>query len=130
MGVAHEPGSLNITGCIVKVRHCRMRKFPIFKTFWRPEPEVKFKRTGLGAKKPLTERPLSWSSTTSKDGKVDIKKGPEATTCEVKVIGKQPSLVIESMSLSQSALMVLEGEVKSFTITLQNASSCPVDFVL
>ncbi|OGE51151.1 hypothetical protein PENARI_c014G03753 [Penicillium arizonense] len=130
VGVAHEPGSLNITGCIVKVRHCRMRKFPIFKKFWRPEPEVKFKRTGLGAKKPLTERPLSWSSTTSKDGKVDIKKGPEATICEVKVIGKQPSLVIESMSLSQSALMVLEGEVKSFTITLQNASSCPVDFVL
>jgi hypothetical protein len=27
-------------------------------------------------------------------------------------------------------MMVLEGEVKTFTITLQNASSCPVDFVL
>ncbi|KAJ5521344.1 hypothetical protein N7527_005459 [Penicillium freii] len=129
-GVAHGEGSLQITGCIVKVRHCRTRRFPIFKTFWRPEPEVKFKRTGLGAKKPLTERPVSWSSTTSKDGKVDVKKGPETSTCEVKVIAKQPSLVIESMSLSQSAMMVLEGEVKTFTITLQNASSCPVDFVL
>lgn len=129
-GVAHGEGSLQITGCIVKVRHCRTRRFPIFKTFWKPEPEVKFKRTGLGAKKPLTERPVSWSSTTSKDGKVDVKKGPETSTCEVKVIAKQPSLVIESMSLSQSAMMVLEGEVKSFTITLQNASSCPVDFVL
>lgn len=129
-GVANGEGSLQITGCIVKVRHCRTRRFPIFKTFWKPEPEVKFKRTGLGAKKPLTERPVSWSSTTSKDGKVDVKKGPETSTCEVKVIAKQPSLVIESMSLSQSAMMVLEGEVKSFTITLQNASSCPVDFVL
>ncbi|KAJ5519104.1 TRAPP II complex [Penicillium expansum] len=124
-GVAHGEGSLQITGCIVKVRHCRTRRFPIFKTFWKPEPEVKFKRTGLGAKKPLTERPVSWSSTTSKDGKVDVKKGPETSTCEVKVIAKQPSLVIESMSLSQSAMMVLEGEVKTFTITLQNASSCP-----
>ncbi|KAJ6142121.1 hypothetical protein N7497_011220 [Penicillium chrysogenum] len=103
LGVAHGEGSLQITGCIVKV--------------W-------------GAKKPLTERPVSWSSTTSKDGKVDVKKGPETSTCEVKVIAKQPSLVIESMSLSQSAMMVLEGEVKTFTITLQNASSCPVDFVL
>lgn len=130
LGVAHGEGSLQITGCIVKVRYCRTRRFPIFKTFWKPEPEVKFKRTGLGAKKPLTERPVSWSSTTSKDGKVDVKKGPETSTCEVKVIAKQPSLVIESMSLSQSAMMVLEGEVKTFTITLQNASLCPVDFVL
>lgn len=130
LGVAHGEGSLQITGCIVKVRYCRSRRFPIFKTFWKPEPEVKFKRTGLGAKKPLTERPVSWSSTTSKDGKVDVKKGPETSTCEVKVIAKQPSLVIESMSLSQSAMMVLEGEVKTFSITLQNASSCPVDFVL
>jgi hypothetical protein len=130
LGVAQGEGSLNITGCIAKVRHCRTRKFPIFKTFWKPEPEVKFKRTGLGAKQPLSQRPVSWSSTTSKDGKVDAKKGPETTSCEVKVISKQPSLVIESMSLSQSAMMVLEGEVKTFTITLQNASSCSVDFVL
>ncbi|CAG8318233.1 unnamed protein product [Penicillium salamii] len=130
VGVAQGEGSLNITGCIVKVRHCRMRRFPIFKKFWKPEPEVKFKRTGLGAKQPLTERPVSWSSTTSKDGKVDVKKGPEAASCQVKVIAKQPSLVIESMSLSQSAMMVLEGEVKTFTITLHNASTCPVDFVL
>ncbi|KAJ5570301.1 uncharacterized protein N7459_009731 [Penicillium hispanicum] len=130
LGTAHEDGNLNITGCIVKVRHCRMRRFPIFKNMWKPEPEVKFKRTGLSSKKPLTERPVSWSSTTSKDGKVSAKRGPETVTCQVKVIGKQPSLVIESMSLSQSAMMVLEGEVKSFTITLQNTSSCPVAFVL
>ncbi|KAJ6134250.1 hypothetical protein N7523_000572 [Penicillium sp. IBT 18751x] len=130
LGTAHEEGDLNITGCIVQVRNCRIRKFPIFKSLWKPEPEVKFKRTGLESKKPLNERPVSWSSTTSKDGKVQAKKGPEAETCQVKVIGKQPSLVIESMSLSQSALMVLEGEIKSFEITLQNTSSCPVDFVL
>jgi len=130
LGTAHEEGILNITGCIVQVRNCRMRRFPIFRSFWKPEPEIKFKRTGLASKKPLNERPVSWSSTTSKDGKVQAKKGPDMETCQVKVIGKQPSLVIESMSLSQSALMVLEGEIKSFTITLQNTSSCPVDFVL
>lgn len=130
LGTAHEEGNLSISGCVVKVRHCRMRHFPIFKTFWKPEPETKFKRTGLASKKPLNERPVSWSSTTSKDGKVSAKRGPETETCQVKVIGKQPSLVIESMSLSQSAMMVLEGEVKSFNITLQNTSSCPVDFVL
>lgn len=130
LGTAHEEGSLTITGCSVKVRHCRMRKFSIFKTLWKPDPEVKFKRTGLASKKPPTERPMSWSSETARDGKVLPKKGPETDSCEVKVIGKQPSLLIESMSLSQSAMMVLEGELKSFTITLQNTSSCPVDFVL
>ncbi|KAJ5397329.1 hypothetical protein N7509_005442 [Penicillium cosmopolitanum] len=130
LGTAHGDGNLNISNCVVKVRNCRKRKFPIFRSFWKPDPEVKFKRTGLAAKKPLNERPTSWSSTTSKDGKTLSKKGPETETCEVKVIGKQPSLVIESMSLSQSAMMVLEGEIRSFTITLQNTSSCPVDFVL
>lgn len=130
LGTAHEEGNLSISGCVVKVRHCRMRHFPIFKTFWKPEPEMKFKRTGLAAKTPLNERPVSWSLSTSKDGKISARRGPETETCQVKVIGKQPSLVIESMSLSQSAMMVLEGEVKSFNITLRNTSSCPVDFVL
>lgn len=128
-GVAREEGMLNITGCIVKVRCCRERKFPIFTTPWRPEPEMKVKRTGLSAKKPLSERPLSWSSSTSKDGKVFSKPIPETAPCEVKVIRQQPSLVIESMSLSQSAMMVLEGETRPFKITLHNTSTCPLDFI-
>ncbi|OJJ43803.1 hypothetical protein ASPZODRAFT_19106 [Penicilliopsis zonata CBS 506.65] len=128
--VAHGPGTVNILGCIVKVRHCRERRFPIFATFWRPDHENKVKRIGLAAKVPSSERPLSWSSTTSKDGKVISKKGPITTTCEVKVINKQPLLVIESMSLSQSAMMVLEGETKTFNITLHNTSACTLDFIL
>ncbi|KAK1149915.1 hypothetical protein N8T08_003471 [Aspergillus melleus] len=129
-GMAHEEGKVNITGCLVKVRHCRERKFPIFQNWWRPEAEQKFKRTGLAAKKPSMDRPLSWSSTTSKDGKPLPKKGPETSSCEVKVIGQQPSLIIESLSLSQSAVMVLEGELGSFQITLRNTSPCPLDFIL
>jgi hypothetical protein len=129
-GVARTEGTLNITGCIIKVRHCRKRKFPIFTKLWKPEPEMKVKRTGLAAKKPLTERPLSWSSTTSKDGRVVAKLGPETAVCSVKVIKSQPSVVIQSALLAQSAVMILEGETKSFDITLQNTSSCPVDFVL
>ncbi|PYH98888.1 hypercellular protein HypA [Aspergillus ellipticus CBS 707.79] len=129
-GKASGEGSLNITGCMVKVRHCRERRFPIFKNFWKPEAEWKFKRTGLAAKRPTVERPLSWSSTTSRDGKQLPKKGPDTSVCEVKVIGQQPSLVIESLSLSQSAMMVLEGELSSFNITLRNTSTCALDFIL
>ncbi|PKY06864.1 Trs120-domain-containing protein [Aspergillus campestris IBT 28561] len=129
-GKAHQEGPLKVTGCVVKVRYCRERKFPIFRSHWRPEVESKCKRTGLAAKKPPTERPLSWSSTESRDGKQVMKKGPSTTTCEVKVIGQQPSLVIESLSLSQSAVMVLDGEMGTFSITLRNTSLCPLDFIL
>ncbi|EHA24430.1 hypothetical protein ASPNIDRAFT_209988 [Aspergillus niger ATCC 1015] len=129
-GKATGEGALKVTGCIVKVRHCRERRFPIFQSPWKPEAEWKFKRTGLAAKRPSVERPLSWSSTTSRNGKQLPKKGPDTSVCEVKVIGQQPSLVIESLSLSQSALMVLEGELSSFTITLRNTSPCPLDFIL
>lgn len=129
-GVAHAEGTLNITGCIVKVRHCRERKFPIFTKFWKPDPEYKFKRTGLAAKRPLSERPLSWSSSTSKEGKTVSKIGPETTSYSIKVIKNQPTVVIQSISLSQSAIMVLEGETSAFNVTLQNTSRCPVDFIL
>ncbi|KKK22030.1 hypothetical protein P175DRAFT_0329180 [Aspergillus ochraceoroseus IBT 24754] len=129
-GIARGEGSSKITGCSVKVRYCRERKFPIFKDLWRPEVERKFKRTGLAAKKPSIDRPMSWSSTTSRDGKLVPKKGPETSCCEIKVIGEQPSLLIESLSLSQSAIMVLEGERASFSITLRNTSSCALDFIL
>lgn len=124
-----EVGGLNITGCTVKVRNCRSRTFPIFKSPWKPTPEVKLKRTGLAAKRPLSERPLSWSSTTSKDGKVLSKIGPETHTCTVKVIHPQPSVVVHSTSLSQSAMMLLEGETRTFDITLHNVSSCAVSFI-
>ncbi|RAO64982.1 uncharacterized protein BHQ10_000994 [Talaromyces amestolkiae] len=47
----------------------------------------------------------------------------------VKVIHPQPSVVVHSTSLSQSALMLLEGETRTFDITLHNVSSCAVGFI-
>ncbi|QKX57064.1 uncharacterized protein TRUGW13939_04172 [Talaromyces rugulosus] len=129
-GVADEEGTLSVTGCNVKVRNCRSRMFPIFTKLWRPTREAKLKRTGLAAKQPPTERPQSWSSTISRDGKVLAKLGPETHTCAVKVISQQPSVVVHSTSLSQSAMMLLEGEYRSFDITLHNVSSCAADFIL
>ena len=129
-GVAHSEGILNITGCIVKIRHCRKRNFPIFTKLWKPNPQKRIKRTGLAAKDPPAERPLSWSSTASPNGNPATKVGPETDTCSVKVIKQQPSVVMQSISLSQSAMMILEGENRVFGITLQNVSTCPVDFIL
>lgn len=129
-GVAESEGMLKITGCMIKVRHCRERRFPIFKKPWKPQLESKIKRTGLAAKENPPERPSSWDSTASTNGKPVIQRGPEAESCLVKVIGAQPTVIIQSTSLSQSAIMVLEGETTSFTISLQNTSTCPVDMIL
>ncbi|EEH16791.1 hypothetical protein PABG_06878 [Paracoccidioides brasiliensis Pb03] len=128
-GVATTEGTLEIAACSVKVKFCRERRFPIFKKFWKPEFETKAKRTGLAAVKPFFERPLSWSSNASETGSDVIPRGLEPDVMVAKVIKKQPTLIIQSTSLSQSAIMVLEGETKSFDITLQNVSTCPVDFI-
>ncbi|PGH32140.1 hypothetical protein GX50_05101 [[Emmonsia] crescens] len=128
-GLATTEGTLEITGCTVKVKFCRERRFPIFKNFWKPELEQKIKRTGLAAKEPFSERPLSWNSNASGSGSGVIQKGPEPDIVLAKVIKKQPTVIIQSTSLSQSAIMLLEGETRSFDITLQNISTCPLDFI-
>ncbi|OJD17548.1 hypothetical protein AJ78_02361 [Emergomyces pasteurianus Ep9510] len=128
-GLATTDGTLEITGCMVKVKFCRERRFPIFKNFWKPELEQKIKRTGLAAKEPLSERPLSWSSNASGTVSGIIRKGPKPDIVLAKVIKKQPTAIIKSTSLSQSAIMLLEGETRSFDITLQNISTCPLDFI-
>ncbi|PGH03902.1 hypothetical protein AJ80_08604 [Polytolypa hystricis UAMH7299] len=129
-GVASAEGTLNITGCMAKVKFCRERRFPIFKKSWKPELEPKLKRLGLAAKEPASDRPLSWTSMSSGGAPRPVRKGPEPDTLEVKVIRPQPTLTIQSTSLSQSALMILEGEIRTFEITLQNDSPCPADTVL
>ncbi|KAL2369151.1 hypercellular protein HypA [Blastomyces gilchristii SLH14081] len=128
-GLATTEGTLEITGCTVKVKFCRERRFPIFKNFWKPQKEQKIKRTGLAAKEPFSERPLSWSSNASGSRSGAIQKGPERDIVHAKVIKKQPTVIIQSTSLSQSAIMLLEGETRSFDITLQNISTCPLDFL-
>ncbi|KAG5301843.1 hypercellular protein HypA [Histoplasma ohiense] len=128
-GVAATEGTLEIRGCTVKVKFCRERIFPIFKNFWKPQKEQKIKRTGLAAKEPFSERPLSWSSNASRSRLGASRKGPEPDIVFIKVIQKQPTVIIYSTSLSQSAIMLLEGETRSFDITLQNISTCPLDFI-
>ncbi|KAI9772858.1 MAG: hypothetical protein M1840_008740 [Geoglossum simile] len=126
-GTAWAAGPLRVTGCVVKVRDCRERRFPIFKAPWSAERDVKIKRIGLAAAKPPTERPISTTSKLKDPGPL----GPKPTILELTVTKEQPVVVVESTSLSQSAMMILEGQTSSFTITLRNlSSSTPVDLLL
>ncbi|KAH8821473.1 TRAPP II complex [Xylogone sp. PMI_703] len=128
-GTAKASGSLKITGCRVKVRGCRERRFPIFSEPWAPQPEIKIKARGLEVVSKHKERPMSTGSIPSKQMPTSL--APKITSLELNVIDKQPVVVVKSTTLSQSALMVLEGERQQFSVTLQNLShDTPVDLVL
>ena len=128
-GIPKASGPLKITGCIIRVRGCRERRFPIFAEPWSPRSEVKIKAIGLATITKYKARPVSVGS-----GPVTVASSmapPKNTSLGLNVIDRQPVVIVKSSSLSQSALMVLEGERQQFSITLQNLSkTTPVDLLL
>ncbi|KZM24634.1 uncharacterized protein EKO05_0008643 [Ascochyta rabiei] len=127
-GKALSSGSMKVIGCYIKVIGCRERLFPIFSKPWRPTRESKMKRIGLKA---CLGAPASRPST-AVDPAVARKalSAPQPETLTFNVIPDQPIVVVSKVSLPQSALMVLEGERKQFTVTVRNTSkTTAVDFV-
>ncbi|ESZ92845.1 hypothetical protein SBOR_6753 [Sclerotinia borealis F-4128] len=130
LGTPTDPGSLKITGCTIKVKGCRERRFPIFSDSWSPQGEVKIKSIGVSKIFAQKARPTSFGSTSSNPIPWGVTP-PMPTTVGLNVIDKQPIIAIKSTNLSQSALMVLEGERQRFFITLENLSKyTPVDLLL
>lgn len=127
-GRALAAGSMKIIGCYIKVIGCRERLFPIFPQPWRPTRETKMKRIGLKA---CLGAPATRPST-AVDPSLARKEplAPQPETLTFSVIPEQPIVTVSKVSLPQSALMVLEGEPKRFTVTVKNTSSTTaVDFV-
>lgn len=128
-GTAKASGQLKITGCIIRVRGCRERRFPIFEEPWTPRSEVKIKTIGVAALFKEKVRPVSVGSGSITTATSIIP--PKAMSLGLNVIDRQPVVVVKSTTLSQSAVMVLEGERQTFSITLQNLSKeTPVDLLL
>ncbi|KAF6223349.1 hypothetical protein HO133_000191 [Letharia lupina] len=125
-GTPQAAGSLSITGCAVKVKGCRERMFPIFSEPWALKPDIKGRHVGLAQK----SRPISTASDPVKS-KIPPPKGPTATKLALKVTGAQPNISLKSISLPQSAIMLLDGETRTFTVSFQNTSrTIPMDLVL
>ncbi|KAI5820096.1 TRAPP II complex [Pyronema omphalodes] len=125
-------GEINITGCRIKVYGCRERSFPIFTGGLDPrERDPKTKWYGLRAAEPKSERPISNISGSINRSSLRLPPvlHPIPKTLTLTVVDSQPLLVVKSASLSQSAIMVLEGERKVFHITLKNLSDVEVDFL-
>ncbi|TKA67638.1 hypothetical protein B0A49_09697 [Cryomyces minteri] len=129
-GCAHAAGVLKITGCVVKIRGCLERTFLIFVEPWSPEPDSRIKGIGLSAAEALTVRPTSWVSTSPQIKQTQPRPVPTSTIIPLTVVNQQPLIIVSHVSLPQSAMMILEGERKSFSITLSNTSAnIPVDFL-
>ena len=125
-GTPQAAGSLSIMGCIAKVKGCRERMFPIFTEPWALKPDSKGRHVGLAY-----QIHSSSSAAESIKRKSPPLKGPSATTLALKVTAAQPGLTLKYISLPQSAIMLLDGETRIFTVCLQNTSqTIPVDLIL
>lgn len=128
-GTPKASGQLKITGCLIRVRGCRERRFPIFDQPWSPQREIKIKTIGVVGLHKTKDRPVSVSSGPGKV--IPPMVPPNPTSLGLSVIDRQPVVVVKSTTLSQSAVMVLEGELQVFSIILQNLSKeTPVDLLL
>lgn len=128
-GTARSTGTLKIIGCYIKLIGCRERLFPIFPEPWKPRSEPKMKKIGLQAclGAPMS-RPSSATISSPSEGRDKFE--PKAESMSFLVISDQPVIEVTSVSLAQSALMVLEGERKQFSVTVKNMSkTTAVDFV-
>lgn len=128
-GTPKSPGPLKLTGCIIRVRGCRERRFPIFREPWSPQGDIKIKSIGVGAMFNPEDHPVTGES--APVASVPTMIPPKTTSLGLNIIDRQPFVIVKSSTLSQSAVMVLEGERQRFSITLHNISKdTPVDLLL
>lgn len=117
VGIPRAGGPLKVSGCYVKIKGCRERRFPLFSIPWSLNIDVKTDPREL-----IT---ISQNAIGDRDTKVQtsIVRKPVISQLQLNVINVQPNVVMRSISLPQSAMMLLEGESKVFSVTLQNLSS-------
>jgi trafficking protein particle complex subunit 9 len=130
-GIPTRSGTLKILGCRAKIRYCKKRDFYIFSKDWKPSSDLKAKRVGLAARDVVLGQSPSTAVEARAEEAATSTRGPESDATSLSVINAQPVVSLHSTTLSQPALMILEGEMKSFDIILRNESSTtPVDLAL
>ncbi|KAL8919671.1 MAG: hypothetical protein Q9172_004860 [Xanthocarpia lactea] len=120
-----ERGSLTVNGCMAKIRGCHERWFPIFVGPWSYKPKIN------AFSSDRTNLPSVVAPQIAQKRGARAPEGPVASSIALNVISSMPNVVLRATTLSQSAIMLLEGETRTFGITLYNASkSVAADLVL
>jgi hypothetical protein len=102
-------GKVEIKGCKIKLASFREDFFPIIVKPWSQPNSLVVKNIGQEAR----------------SGDEDPKQKPEDpkhVTVSADVIPPLPILVLKRTSLVESSLMLLEGEMKTFEVTIENVS--------
>jgi hypothetical protein len=129
-GIVKHPGHVQLESCIIKIQGCRERSFPIFSEPWAPEQDIKIKTIGLLRPQSQESTRLASDASTSSSRQSSAKPFPIPSSVSLTVIPEQPTLVVSAISLPQSALMLLEGESATFSVTVQNTSkTITADFI-
>ncbi|KAL8848249.1 MAG: hypothetical protein Q9221_006722 [Calogaya cf. arnoldii] len=125
VAIPSESGSLTVDGCMAKIRGCHERWFPLFVGPWLYKPNIKARQSDHADLQSVVA-----AHAAVKRGAREP-QGPVACSLALDVIPAMPNVVLRATSLSQSAIMLLEGETRTFTITLYNGSkSIAADLIL
>lgn len=123
--IPSESGSLTVDGCMAIIRGCHERWFPLFVGPWLYKPGIK------ACQSDPADLPSVVASQSAEKRGTRAPQGPVASSLALDVIPTLPNVVLRATTLSQSAIMLLEGETRTFAITLYNASrSIAADLVL
>lgn len=129
-GTFVKEGSVNVTGCIIKAKGCRERLFPIFSEPWTPESGSMVKNIGMRMSGQQGPGRNSDISVRYSGGELKQRSFPTPASINLNIIPEQPSLIIESSSVAQDSLMLLDGQRTSITLQVRNISKVPADFLL
>ena len=122
-GSVSTHGAISVRGCLVKVRGCRERAFSVFGEVWTPDGDLKIKNIGL----PRWDKRRSGEFLLGSEF-LDHSL-PSPSVLDLSVIPEQPLLTVEKSSVLQNALMLMEGESDTVSLTVHNASPVAADFV-
>ncbi|KAK5065274.1 hypothetical protein LTR84_001112 [Exophiala bonariae] len=119
-GRATADGELEVIGCRARVRNCYEQEFLTFVKDWKVPFKPKQKAVTKGRFRAHLREVIDEVPPT---GTGIVFEPPEPTTLRLKVINAQPRLIVKSSTLEQPSIMLLEGECRSFTVTLSNTSA-------
>ncbi|KAL9602824.1 MAG: hypothetical protein Q9219_001519 [cf. Caloplaca sp. 3 TL-2023] len=123
-----DSGPRNIIGCIAKIRGCHQRWFPLFDQPWSPRLDVKSSQSPPSE---LRSEKFAKTADSTQTKKSRAHQTPVPASVALDIIPPLPHIVLKKISLPLASIMLLEGETKTFNLTLFNTSkSVTADLLL
>lgn len=113
-------GELEVIGCRARIRSCYEQDFLTFADDWKLPLKPKQKAVTKGR---FRSRLRELAEEVPASEAALLFEPPVPANLKLRVISAQPRLMVKSSTLQQPSIMLLEGECRSFTLTLTNTSA-------